>query len=130
MQHLYECLKRDIDYNPNQVQQFTQIQELELPEFLYLQEDLLGTKVKKVLLIRSISEFLNPVPQEMSQHQNCKRCPSTSLYELNSLSSSLLLSWSVLGLHMCIVVFDVLLIVLCFVIVYLLSWARSLGRCF
>ena len=35
MQHLYECLKRDIDYNPNQVQQFTQIQEPELPEFLY-----------------------------------------------------------------------------------------------
>ena len=35
MQHLYECLKRDIDYNPNQMQQFTQIQEPELPEFLY-----------------------------------------------------------------------------------------------
>ena len=50
-----------------------------------LQEDLLGTKVKKVLLIRSISEFLNPVLQEMSQHQNCKRCPSTSLYGLLSL---------------------------------------------
>ena len=28
-------LKRDIDYNPNQVQQFTQIQEPDLPEFLY-----------------------------------------------------------------------------------------------
>ena len=27
--------KRDIDYNPNQIQQFTQIQEPELPEFLY-----------------------------------------------------------------------------------------------
>ena len=35
MQHLYECLKKDIDYNPNQVQQFTQIQEPELPKFLY-----------------------------------------------------------------------------------------------
>ena len=35
MQHLYECLRRDIDYNPNQIQQFTQIQEPELPEFLY-----------------------------------------------------------------------------------------------
>ena len=35
VQHLYECLKRDIDYNPNQIQQFTQIQEPELPEFLY-----------------------------------------------------------------------------------------------
>ena len=106
------------------------------------------------LLIRSISEFLNPVPQEMSWHQNCKRigmvqllvmsikftcrysstwcherchgtrdckrCLSTSLYELlslnfNSLFSSLLLSWSVLELYMCIVVFGVLLIVLCFI---------------
>ena len=35
MQHLYECLRRDIDYNPNQIQQLTQIQEPELPEFLY-----------------------------------------------------------------------------------------------
>ena len=35
MQHLYECLKRDIDYNPAQAQQFTQIQEPELPEFLH-----------------------------------------------------------------------------------------------
>ena len=35
VQHLYECLKKDIDYNPNQVQQFIQIQEPELPEFLY-----------------------------------------------------------------------------------------------
>ena len=35
MQHLYECLRKEIDYNPNQVQQFTQIQEPELPEFLY-----------------------------------------------------------------------------------------------
>ena len=35
MQHLYECLRREIDYNPNQIQQFTQIQEPELPEFLY-----------------------------------------------------------------------------------------------
>ena len=52
---------------------------------IFLQEDLLGTKVKKVLLIRSISEFLNPVPQKMSWHQNCKRCPSTSLYGLLSL---------------------------------------------
>ena len=40
MQHLYQCLRRDIDYNPNQIQQFTQIQEPELPEFLYhLDED-------------------------------------------------------------------------------------------
>ena len=30
-----KCLRRDIDYNPNQIQQFTQIQEPELPEFLY-----------------------------------------------------------------------------------------------
>ena len=37
---------------------------------------------------------------------------------------------NLLGLHLCIVVFDVLLIVLCFVIVYLLSRVRSLGRCF
>ena len=35
MQHLYECLRGDIDYNPNQIQQFIQIQEPELPEFLY-----------------------------------------------------------------------------------------------
>ena len=35
MQHLYECLRKEIDYNPNQIQQFTQIQEPELPEFLY-----------------------------------------------------------------------------------------------
>ena len=35
MQHLYECLRGDIDYNPSQIQQFTQIQEPELPEFLY-----------------------------------------------------------------------------------------------
>ena len=57
-----------------------------------LQEDLLGTKVKKVLLIRSISEFLNPVLQEMSRHQNCKRmgwynsyqCEFISVYEFAS----------------------------------------------
>ena len=35
--------------------------------------------------IKFISQFLNLVPQEMSQHQNCKRCPSTSLRELLSL---------------------------------------------
>ena len=35
-----------------------------------------------VMSIRFISQFLNLVLQEMSQYQNCKRCPSTSLYEL------------------------------------------------
>ena len=39
VQHLYECLRREIDYNPNQIQQFTQIQEPELPEFLYHLDD-------------------------------------------------------------------------------------------
>ena len=53
-----------------------------------------------------------------------------NFYNFNSLFSSLLLSWSILELNMCIVVFGVLLIVLCFDIVYLLSQARSLGRCF
>ena len=33
--HLYECLHKDILYNPAQIDQFTQIQELDLPEFLY-----------------------------------------------------------------------------------------------
>ena len=35
VQHLYECLRKEIDNNPNQIQQFAQIQEPELPEFLY-----------------------------------------------------------------------------------------------
>ena len=33
--HLYECLHKDIPYNPAQIDQFTQIQEPDLPEFLY-----------------------------------------------------------------------------------------------
>ena len=57
-----------------------------------MQEDFVRYKVKKVLLIRSISEFLNPVLQEMSWHQNCKRCPSTSLYEFLSLNFNSLFS--------------------------------------
>ena len=33
--HLYECLCKDIPYNPAQIDQFTQMQEPDLPEFLY-----------------------------------------------------------------------------------------------
>ena len=33
--HLYECLRKDVPYNPAQIDQFTQIQEPDLPEFLY-----------------------------------------------------------------------------------------------
>ena len=33
--HLYECLHKDILYNPAQIDQFTQMQEPYLPEFLY-----------------------------------------------------------------------------------------------
>ena len=73
-----------------------------------------------------------------SWHQNCKRCPSTSVYELlslnfNSLFSSLLLGWSVWDVYIYIDVYSgfcVLLVVLCFYIMYLLSQVRSLGRCF
>ena len=64
--------------------------------------------------------------------------PSTSLNELlslnfNSLFSSLLLGWSIWDVYIYIDVcsgFCVLLIVLCFYIMYLLSQVRSLGRCF
>ena len=33
--HLYECLCKDMLYNPAQIHQFTQMQEPDLPEFLY-----------------------------------------------------------------------------------------------
>ena len=33
--HLYECLHKDIPYNPAKIDQFTQIHEPDLPEFLY-----------------------------------------------------------------------------------------------
>ena len=33
--HLYECLHKDMPYNPTQIDQFTQMQEPDLPEFLY-----------------------------------------------------------------------------------------------
>ena len=33
--HLYECLCKDMPYNPGQIHQFTQMQEPDLPEFLY-----------------------------------------------------------------------------------------------
>ena len=33
--HLYECLHKDVSYNPAQIDQFTQIHELDLLEFLY-----------------------------------------------------------------------------------------------
>ena len=40
MQHLYECLQRDIPFNPAQAEQIVQIQEPDLPDFLYhLDED-------------------------------------------------------------------------------------------
>ena len=40
MQHIYECLRRDIPFNPAQTDQFIQTQEPQLPEFLYhLEED-------------------------------------------------------------------------------------------
>ena len=35
LQHPYECLCRDIPFNPAQTDQFVQIEELELPDFLY-----------------------------------------------------------------------------------------------
>ena len=33
--HLYECLHKDMPYNPAQIDQFAQMQEPDLPEFLY-----------------------------------------------------------------------------------------------
>ena len=49
-----------------------------------LQEDWIGTK-DEIGSFNSSHLYLylvSPlVPREMSQHQNCKRCPSTSLYE-------------------------------------------------
>ena len=53
--------------------------------------------------------LLQPGAMRCHGTRGCKRCPSTSLYELlslnfNSLFSSLLLSWSVLDIYMCIVV--------------------------
>ena len=35
VQHLYECLQSNISFNPPQVDQFVQIQEPDLPDFLY-----------------------------------------------------------------------------------------------
>ena len=35
VQHLYECLQRDIPFNPAQTDQFVQIEEPHLPDFLY-----------------------------------------------------------------------------------------------
>ena len=38
--HLYECLKKDVPYNPAQMCQYAQLEEPNLPEFLYhLEED-------------------------------------------------------------------------------------------
>ena len=34
MQHLYECLNKDITYNPVQADQYIQLDEPELPDFL------------------------------------------------------------------------------------------------
>ena len=34
MQHLYECLKKDITYNPAQADQYIQLARPELPDFL------------------------------------------------------------------------------------------------
>ena len=34
VQHLYECLKKDITYNPAQADQYIQLDEPELPDFL------------------------------------------------------------------------------------------------
>ena len=34
MQYLYECLKKDITYNPAQADQYIQLNEPELPDFL------------------------------------------------------------------------------------------------
>ena len=107
----------------------------------YEREDDKVQKVTLTLVIYifySISEFASAWCHKMSWHQNCKRCPSTSLYELlslnfNSLFSSLLLGWSVWDVYIYIDVYSgfcVLLIVLCFYIMYLLSQVRSLGRCF
>ena len=35
MQHLYECLSRDIPFNPAQADQFVQMEEPHLSDFLY-----------------------------------------------------------------------------------------------
>ena len=35
VQHLYACLSRDIPFNPAQADQFIQIQEPDLPDFLH-----------------------------------------------------------------------------------------------
>ena len=35
VQHLYECLYRDIPFNPAQTDQFVQMEEPDLPDFLY-----------------------------------------------------------------------------------------------
>ena len=35
VQHLYECLCRDIPFNPAQTEQFVQIEEPDLPDLLY-----------------------------------------------------------------------------------------------
>ena len=35
MQHIYECLQRDIPFNPVQTDQFIQMEEHQLPDFLY-----------------------------------------------------------------------------------------------
>ena len=35
MQHIHECLRRDIPFNPAQTDQFVQMEEPQLPDFLY-----------------------------------------------------------------------------------------------
>ena len=35
MQHIYECLQRDVPINPAQTDQFVQIEEPTLPDFIY-----------------------------------------------------------------------------------------------
>ena len=39
MQHLYECLQRDIIYNPAQADQYVQLEEPDLPDFLHYLDD-------------------------------------------------------------------------------------------
>ena len=37
--YLYECLKKNVPYHPAQINQFTQLQEPDLPEFLFHFDD-------------------------------------------------------------------------------------------
>ena len=84
--------------------------------YILLQEEFLG-----ILMFMLLPMLQSGAMRSWSRHQKCKRSSSISL----CLFSSLLLNWPMLEIY------NVLCTSHCVIfIMFLLSWDRSLGRCF